>query len=82
MIYVTRSEKTVHLLKFFKNAVAATTVALVEKLVPNLNNFLVKKWDLQSLVYILNKFKPKSSGKEVSVPLKGLLLNETEIGVV
>ena len=37
--YVTHSEKTVHLLKFFKNMVGAPKVTLAKKLVPNLNNF-------------------------------------------
>ena len=68
--------------------VEARNVAIAKKLIPDLKHFWSRN-EISFLVYILNKFKPKSGGKEVSVPLKdGLLFAtlklyyKTEIGVV
>ena len=51
------------LAKISQNAVGAPKVTLVIKLIPSdkvdtqPKQFLVKKWNLHSLVYILNKFE-------------------------
>ena len=52
---MTRSEKTIHLLIFFQNAVGVPSHAS-EKVDTKSKQFLIKKWNLHSLVYILNKF--------------------------
>ena len=54
LFYMTRSDKTVHFLLIFKIRYG---LLKSEKVDTQPKQFLVKEWNLCSLVYILNKFE-------------------------